>query len=161
MYTHLEDYIYDLYKSIGITTPEQLDMLQIARKLGVEIIYRKTIFRFENEIILVPGTTKEEWMDFGHELCHYLRHCGNQANLHPLFIELQEWQAENFTMHFCVPTFMLRKLKLPYNRQAAIYLISSTFNVDLAFAEKRLNRYINKLYSGGYLIEDKRQQVYK
>lgn len=159
MYTHLEDYIYDQYKSIGITEPEQLDMRYIARKLGVDIVYRKTIFRFGNEVVLTPGTPAEEWMNFGHEICHYLRHCGNQANMNPLFIELQEWQADNFALHFCVPTFMLNRIRLPPDRLAAVYFIAETFNVEIEFAEVRLERYLQKLYSGGFQIAEKQDQI--
>lgn len=151
MRTHLEDYIYNQYQSIGINTPEQLDMLVIAKRLGVEIVYKETIFRFNNEIVLSPGSPQEEWINFGHEICHYLRHCGNQAVMHPLFVELQEWQADNFAMHFCVPTFMLDRIRLPPDRQEAIQLISDTFNVDYEFAEKRLERYSQKMYCAGII----------
>ncbi|MFF5993426.1 ImmA/IrrE family metallo-endopeptidase [Lysinibacillus sp. KU-BSD001] len=144
MYTHLEDYIYKLYNSIGITHPAELDMLLIAKKIGVEITYRKSVFRFDNEIILVKGTQREEWMDFGHEICHFLRHCGSQLNMHPLFINLQEYQATYFAYHFCVPTFMLDNLKgLTANK------VMQLFNVDFDFAYRRLEMYKNKVYTEG------------
>lgn len=141
MYSHLEDYIFTLYKSIGITQPTEIDMLLIAKKLGVEIVYSKSAFRFDNEINLVRGTKYEEWMEFGHEICHFLRHSGCQLNMHPLFIELQEWQAENFMYHFCVPTFMLQDLDLSRNRKKAIWEIERTFNVSHEFAEQRLEKF--------------------
>lgn len=144
MGTYLEDYIQNLYKLIGVTIPSELEMPYIARKLGVKIVYRTSAFRFGNEIILVRGTKCEEWMEFGHEICHYLRHCGNQANMHPLFAELQEWQAENFMYHFCVPTFMLQKLNLPRNRKKAIWEIQKNFNVSYEFAEIRLEKFTQK-----------------
>ncbi|WP_371811524.1 hypothetical protein [Sporosarcina sp. Te-1] len=50
--------------------------------------------------------------------------------MHPLFIELLEWQADNFAMHFCVPTFMLDRILLPPDQKAAIHLIMETFKVD-------------------------------
>lgn len=142
LYTHLEDYIYNLYKSISITNSVDLDMFQVAKRLDVEIVYeeRKT-FYFDNEINLVRGTKRQEWMDFGHEVCHYLRHSGCQLKMHPLFVELQEWQAENFMYHFCVPTFMLRDLNLPRNRKKAIWEIQKNFNVSYEFAEIRLEKF--------------------
>ena len=152
MYSHLEDYIFTLYKSIGITQPTEIDLLLIAKKLGVEIVYSKTAFRFDNEINLVRGTKCEEWMEFGHEICHFLRHSGCQLNLDPLFVELQEWQADNFAMQFCVPTFMLQRIRLPPDHHHASLLISEIFNVDLAFAEKRLYRYLQKFYSTGLQV---------
>lgn len=144
MNTYLEDCIYNLYKSIGITSPTELDMLLIAKEIGVEIGYRKKPFRFDNEIILVRGTEREEWMEFGHEICHYLRHSGSQVNMHLLFLELQEWQAENFMYHFCVPTFMLRELDLPSDRNIAIWEIQKAFNVSYEFAELRLEKFVQQ-----------------
>ncbi|WP_342505909.1 ImmA/IrrE family metallo-endopeptidase [Sporosarcina sp. FSL K6-2383] len=141
MYSLLEDYIYDLYKSIGITKPSEMNMLLIAKELNVEIVYKENSFRFDNEIILVRGTAREEWMEFGHEICHFLRHSGNQLNMHPLFMRLQEWQAESFMYHFCVPTFMLRDLDLPRNRKKAIWEIQKAFNVSYEFAEIRLEKF--------------------
>lgn len=160
MYTQIEDYIYKMYKSIGINCPTELDMLSIAKKLGVEIIYKKTVFSFNNEIVLIKGTPRQEWVYFGHEICHYLRHSGSQLNMHPLFIELQEWQADNFMYHFCVPTFMLQRIRLPPDRNAATYLIVETFNVDYAFAEERLERYQRKLYTQGFKVPEKQTDSY-
>lgn len=141
MYSHLEDFIYNLYKSIGITNPSDLNMPLIAKELGVEITYKENAFRFDNEIILVRGTKREEWMEFGHEICHFLRHSGNQLNMHRLFVRLQEWQAESFMYHFCVPTFMLRTLDLPRDRRKAIWEIQKAFSVSYEFAEIRLEKF--------------------
>lgn len=145
MYTHLEDYIHGLYKSINVANPVDLDMLQVARKLGVHIVYeRRRVFCLEDEINLVRGTKRQEWMDFGHEVCHYLRHSGSQLNMSPLFIELQEWQANNFMYHFCVPTFMIENMDLPDDRKQAARIIYNSFNVSLAFAERRIDKWISQ-----------------
>ncbi|WP_245828914.1 ImmA/IrrE family metallo-endopeptidase [Salipaludibacillus agaradhaerens] len=138
MYTHVEDYINKLFKSIGVKNPTDLDMHTIANKIGVKIQYKEHPFRFNNEVLLSKGSQKQQWMDFGHEVGHYLRHCGSQAILNPLFIELQEWQANNFAYHFCVPTFMLDKLTI-HNA----YDIVNMFNVDHPFASKRLDMYLS------------------
>ncbi|MEK4150034.1 ImmA/IrrE family metallo-endopeptidase [Robertmurraya sp. FSL W8-0741] len=141
MYTHLEDYIFDLYTSIGVYTPADLDMHTIAKKIGVKISYKSKPFRFDNEIILNEGTKCEEWMDFGHETSHYLRHCGNQLSMPKLFIDLQECQATHFAYHFCVPTFMLDNLRV-----RNVYEVMNLFNVDFDFALKRLEMYKNRQY---------------
>lgn len=39
VYTHLEDYIKDLFTSINVTNPKQLDPTIIGPKLGYEVIY--------------------------------------------------------------------------------------------------------------------------
>ncbi|MHC8517044.1 ImmA/IrrE family metallo-endopeptidase [Sporosarcina sp. ITBMC105] len=151
VYSHLEDYIIDLYKEIGISRPSQLNIALIAKRLNI-IIYP---IGWTSEAIYVNGrqyiylnkhlTTEQRWQDFAHELGHILRHSGNQRKLHPLFVELQEWQADNFMYHFCVPTFMLRRIRLPPDKDTAICLIARTFNVEFEFAEERLKRYLNKL----------------
>lgn len=155
MYTHIEDYIYELYSSIGVNGPDDLDMSLIARKLNVEIVYKQSAFRFENEIILVRGNKCEEWIDFGHEMCHFLRHCGSQLTMHPLFRKLQEWQADYFAYHFCVPTFMLKNIK-----GVSVYDIMNLFNVDFDFACKRLEMYKSKLIFWG-LNNGRRNRVGK
>lgn len=133
MYTHIEDYIYELYTSIGVKNPNDLDMRFIAKQLGVDIVYKRKSFRLDNEIILVRSGEREEWMEFGHEICHFLRHVGSQLNMPPLFRQLQEWQANYFAYHFCVPTFMLDRL-FNYNLSD----IMNLFNVGYEFASKRL-----------------------
>ncbi|MCJ8008940.1 ImmA/IrrE family metallo-endopeptidase [Lederbergia wuyishanensis] len=144
MYSHLEEYIYELYTSIGVENPSDLNMKFIAKKLGVKIIYKKRAFRLENEILLTNGTKSEEWVEFGHEICHFLRHVGNQLNMHSLFRNLQEWQSDYFAYHFCVPTFMLVDFEFPRYSEQAIQQIAQSFNVTIEFARTRFNMYQNK-----------------
>lgn len=141
MYTHLEDYIFRIFSSIGVKQPKDLDMHTIAQKLGVEIVYRNKAFRIYDEIVLFRSNSRQEWQLFGHEVCHFLRHSGNQLLMNQLFVDLQEWQASHFAYHFCVPTFMLDKLVI-HN----VYDIVKQFNVDYEFAMKRLEMYQNKQY---------------
>lgn len=140
MNTYLEDYIYSLLKAIKITDPKELTINNVASKLGLTVVYRRKPYRFDDEIILQHGTSQQEWQLFAHELCHYLRHSGNQLNMNPLFVELQEWQADNFTYHFCVPTFMLEEIDLPKQKIEAIGVIAETFGVEYEFARIRLEK---------------------
>lgn len=143
IYTHLEDYINNLYRSINISYPHQLDIYVIAKRLGIKIIHKKTSFRFGPIIILSCETKQQCWEKFGHELSHYVGHVGHQLNMHYLFRELQEFQAKRFAYHFCVPTFMLNELK-----GVSAYDIAILFNVEYRFALNRLEMYKNKLYGG-------------
>lgn len=144
MYTHLEDYVMNLYKTLNVSTPNQLDMFAIAKMIGVDIVYRETIFRLGNEVILQNNNLSEQWMDFGHELAHVLLHSGIQLNMYPMYREYQEWRADLFALHFCVPTFMLEQLNLPSTRNEAIGLIAKEFCVSFEFAEVRLGKWLNK-----------------
>lgn len=144
MYSYLEEYIIRLYRSIGINSPTQLDQFVIAASLGVEISYRQSVFRFGNEVILRNNSSRQQWMDFGHELGHVLLHSGSQLNMYPLYREYQEWRADLFALHFCIPTFMLEKMKLPHTRSETIGLIAHEFNVSHKFAETRLDKWMNQ-----------------
>ncbi|MCI2256560.1 hypothetical protein L2D08_19675 [Domibacillus sp. PGB-M46] len=50
------------------------------------------------------------------------------ASLH--FVQLQEWQAKTFTLHFCMPTFMLEKLDLLLDKRLAVNKAAELFNVE-------------------------------
>ncbi|MCF3942161.1 ImmA/IrrE family metallo-endopeptidase [Oceanobacillus alkalisoli] len=140
MYTHLEDYIRELLSTIKVHSPPDLTIENVASKLKLEVVYRRKSYRFGNEIILQPGTEQQEWQLFGHELCHYLRHAGTQLLMHPLFIDLQEYQANYFAYHFCVPTFMLEQFK-----EVNHYEIMENFNVEEGFALRRIEMYERKM----------------
>ncbi|KMY56175.1 hypothetical protein AC623_10705 [Bacillus sp. FJAT-27231] len=148
--TRLEDYIFSLYQSIHIYEPEHLNMELIASRLGVDVEYingaSKTIHMSENPLILINRhlTPEAQWQDFGQELGHLLRHCGNQMCLPLPFIELQEWQANNFALHFCIPTFMMEQLDFPWRKQEVIYLLARTFTVEFSFAARRLERWLQQ-----------------
>ncbi|WP_203363688.1 ImmA/IrrE family metallo-endopeptidase [Bacillus sp. REN10] len=148
--TLLEDYIFSLYQSIHIYKPDQLDMKVIAKRLGIDIEYinnsSKTLLGSLETLILIDQRLppEKQWQDFGHELGHLLRHCGSQLTLPPPFIKMQEWQANNFMYHFCVPSFMLEKLSFPWRKKEVIAVIAHTFNVDIEFATERLERWLRQ-----------------
>ena len=142
--THLEDYIYHLYKKMEINNPEKIDMHLIAEKLNIRIVYGSTVFCYRNYIMLKHSCARQQWQSFGHELAHVLLHSGNQMDMYPMYREYQEWRADLFALHFCIPTFMLEKLNLPSTRNEAISMIANEFGVSLKFAEVRLDKWLNK-----------------
>jgi Zn-dependent peptidase ImmA (M78 family) len=143
----LEDWVYQLYKQIGIYSPDQLDVQIIADRLGIQLEFWEVSSRLYKKKLIIDSrlTPEEQWQDFAHEICHKLRHAGNHMVMPDMFLELQEFQANHFSFHFCVPTFMLRKLNFQKSRKETVYLIASIFNVTYAFAEKRLVMYENKM----------------
>lgn len=144
IYTHLESYIRDLYKMLSINDPRQLDIEKIASMLNINVYYGTSNYRVGNNVILKKSTKQREWQMFAHELCHCLRHVGNQLNMHYLFVDLQEYQADHFAYHFCVPTFMLANL-----REVSVDIITRLFNVEYDFALRRLEMYQSKILSKG------------
>lgn len=147
----IEDYIENFLHSLSIFVPEQLNMTLIAQKLNIWLHFApfgsRAIFRDDLPTIIIDNrnTAYQQWEDFGHELCHLLFHVGNQLCMPKLFLDYQEAKANNFMLHFCIPTFMLRKLDFPETRMESIYLIAKTFNVTFHIAEQRLLHYENQL----------------
>ncbi|MCP3763857.1 ImmA/IrrE family metallo-endopeptidase [Domibacillus sp. A3M-37] len=145
--SHLEDFIENLYMEISITSPKQLNIKLIARRLNIEVEYSyKTSKCAEIGGIMMIRLNEnlskaEQWQEFAHELCHLLRHSGNQTLLPFPFVQLQEWQANTFALHFCIPTFMLQEIDLPFHKRLAVTQIAETFGVEYSFAEERLLLY--------------------
>ncbi|WP_336822993.1 ImmA/IrrE family metallo-endopeptidase [Sporosarcina sp. USHLN248] len=150
---HMEAYVYKLLTNLDITHPLQLNMFDISDKLGVYLhLYegssRGIIDGDEKYIFLNKNLSPPELQqDFGHELYHLLHHAGDQRKMHQLFIQLQEWQANNFMYEFCVPTYMLQRVNLPLDKTDAIKMIVALFNVTPIFAAERLNRYYHRLFA--------------
>ncbi|MDC7795047.1 ImmA/IrrE family metallo-endopeptidase [Bacillus altitudinis] len=136
--THLDDWIEAFYHQINIKNPSELDLLDIAYRSNLKVEFLNISSRYYAGTIIIDNrlSPQEQWQDFGHELCHALRHEGNQLIMPPLFRELQEMQAKRFAYKFCIPTFMLRHLKININNP--LYEISSAFNVTYMFAKKRI-----------------------
>lgn len=143
-YNLLEEYIKKMYTSIGIYHPHQLDMEIITSRLGMSLVYYdKRSVQAEGVMFIDERISKvEQWQEFCHELCHALYQVGNQHIMPPPFRLYQEWKADSFMLHACVPTFMLDRFDIPSNESKAIYLIQKTFNVEYDFAKKRLELYL-------------------
>lgn len=156
-YTHLEDYIKNLYLNIGIVKSEQIDINTIATRLRIKVILVPfNSMRANNVICINESITKEEqWEVFGHELCHALLHSGNQFGIPSSLREYQEWKANNFALHFCVPTFMINQLELPNTYQESVSLLRETFHLSTKFACKRLDRYITNNHNLEYCFYKK------
>lgn len=149
-YNNLEDYIKQLLNSIGIYHPHQLNMETVSTRLGIVVhrIPHKSMCVEDNIFLNSALDDRECWEEFGHELCHAKWHAGNQVFIHALMRELQEWKAENFSQHLCIPSFMLNQIKLPDHESEAIWLIMETFGVTRDFAKKRLEQYLRNLIFG-------------
>lgn len=145
--TLLEDSIKEFYQKLNIYTPKQLSMREIARKLNIKLTFINISSRtYKGEIIIDSRLSPEEqWADFAHELCHVLLQYGNQIiTLNSLFLEYQEWKANNFALHFCVPTFMLLEYKINSINEG-VPLIKDKFGVRKEIAEKKLDHFRNQL----------------
>jgi Zn-dependent peptidase ImmA (M78 family) len=145
--TPLEQDVKDLYHSLSVIRPDQIELLEIAARLNIWI----SLGRFSSKAKSYKGfysididsriSESEQWEVFGHELCHILRHGGNQLWMPKEFRDFQEVKANNFALHFCVPTFMILDSGLPHTWNEAILYVMETFNVTEPFARKRLEHF--------------------
>jgi len=156
--TYTEDFIENLYTHLGIFLPNQLDLKEITFRLDIQLYYWKNPSQvlFYNDkayIFLYENLSKQQmWQEFCHELCHALWHSGSQKVMPYYWIQYQEWKADNFMLHACVPTFMLKKLLLPSEINKAAQFISEQFNVEPELAYKRLQHYSDNHYEERYAL---------
>ncbi len=142
-----EKHIYRLYKYINVVSFDQLTIDYISMALNIKMhywndtssiaIYKNNYKMFINENLNKP----RQWQEFGHEMNHYIYDEGNQLHLPDTYKTYQESKADYFAYHFCVPTFMLAKLK-----GVTAYDIMILFNVEFDFALRRLEMYKNKVF---------------
>ncbi|MFF3102602.1 ImmA/IrrE family metallo-endopeptidase [Viridibacillus arvi] len=151
-YSHLEEYVRIFYEKLNILQPVDINMLQIAKELHIQVFYwpnpSQSLYFSQSGYIFLNNqlSSQRHWQDFCHELCHVLFHRGDQMNLPSLFREYQEYKANNFSLHTAIPTFMLEQIKLPNDFYQAVLIIQDTFNVEGDFAKKRLEGYLMKYF---------------
>lgn len=148
-YNHLEEYVCRFLHLIDVYSPHQLNLENVHTRLGLQLFYiPHNSMAIDGAVFLDNRKTEsEQWEDFAHEICHVIFHAGDQAVLPLPMREYQEWKAENFAQHLCIPTFMLERLNLPAYEKDAVWMIMETFGVTRIFAEKRLRQYVSNLYS--------------
>jgi len=145
-----ETKVMKFYKKIKILKPAQLSIEKISRKIDISIVD----WEYSSEVVRWQGKTKvflngelndrQKWQEFGHEMKHVLFDVGRQEFLPEKFVYFQEYKADHFAYHFCIPTFMLEQMKPLTTR-----IIMSDFNVEYSFAAKRLEMYQNRIISKG------------
>ncbi|MBA9087711.1 Zn-dependent peptidase ImmA (M78 family) [Fontibacillus solani] len=87
--TLLEEFVEQLYCQAGILKPEQLTVEELSQRLDVWVHFEDVTSRALESI---PGMysmfldsrlpAEQQQLDFLHELCHLLRHAGNQVIMH-------------------------------------------------------------------------------
>jgi|GEM_PF-555447 Zn-dependent peptidase ImmA (M78 family) len=147
--SHLENWITEKYIELGIMSPGDLEPHNIATKLNVDL-YKHPVASFSireggvNYIFLKDSDPYNERVQFFHELCHLLRHSGNQLGIMPqTFRELQERDANHFTQYAAMPLHMLTDFK--FESPDIIYELSEIFCVPISFAAYRLENIKRKL----------------
>ena len=143
-HTQLEEYVHQLYSSVAIRTPENINMFDIAKKLNIRLYLwdecsESSRYKGVYRIFLDKRLeTCKQWSEFAQQLCCVLKKAGTQLEISPLSYALTQISANHFTYHFCIPTFMLKKLSLPKEKRQAVAYVSKVFNVEAELAESRL-----------------------
>ncbi|WP_079708016.1 ImmA/IrrE family metallo-endopeptidase [Paraliobacillus ryukyuensis] len=150
--TDLETWLENLYKKHGILTLSDLTINNVSRKLKVDIIFMenaKELAIWDEEdaaIFLNPNKSNEEVRAiFFHELCHPLRHYGDQLEGIDTFTALQERQANQFMLYASMPFFMIKDMVMPqFDYQWGSFL-AHEFNVPLYLANKRADQLLQRI----------------
>jgi Zn-dependent peptidase ImmA (M78 family) len=147
--THLEDWIAHLYRVLDIFTPKDINHREICRPLHIHLAYKDVpscsveFGRFKCITLDKRKLNKMQREDFFHELCHLLRHNGDQLMMPKAFRELQEAQAETFTAYASLPYSMIKEYDL--KDRDIIYALSDDFEVSERLVVKRLSQIKDRL----------------
>ncbi|HAM79559.1 ImmA/IrrE family metallo-endopeptidase [Ornithinibacillus bavariensis] len=161
--TALEDWITKKYIRNKILTPAEINLEKIARIERIFINRKPMPARYDiygkYQAIVVDSrcTPEEQREQFFHELCHILRHVGHQSMLPKAFRQLQEWDANRFTMYAALPYFMVKKYD--FNNPRLIEDLAQDFKVTEELCIKRMEQIKRKIMSYSYIVE-KRYRVY-
>lgn len=154
----LEQWIEDLYKKNHITQTKHLSIEVLAKKFNIWIHYMnkrsKGIEASEGVYTMVIDSQQSvevQWLEFLHELCHLLRHAGNQTLMPEQFTMAQENEADRFIFYAAIPFFLVQRMTLPVNRGEAIGYIARKFKVPVHFAEERFEQIEDRVKQGELL----------
>lgn len=153
--TYLEEWVEGLYKQIGITSPSDLTIENVSARLRMGVTFApgvadEVIFDADYAHIFINSLhcPQRQWEVFCHELCHPLRHLGNQLLLPDEFRKWQERDAQAFQFYAAVPFFLLQKLELPNHEKELIDLLSVEFGVTHGFAKRRWEQVLRRIARG-------------
>ncbi|WP_433946176.1 ImmA/IrrE family metallo-endopeptidase [Paenibacillus sp. SN-8-1] len=151
--TELEQWISSRYIQHGILHPSDLDIDEVSAAFEVDLVeYEGPPFSCNmTDVIFLPKgmDTLTKRLVFFHELCHVLRHAGNQRHMPELFLQQQEIEAERFLQYAAAPFYMIKELPLGERQKEAVELISAEFALPYKFSYTRLlqiqNRILNQI----------------
>jgi len=149
-----EKFIKRIYESINICSPDQLTISNVAEKMNLGVDYWPYTSVFAEckgrcKVFINENLNKQQqWQDFSHEMGHYFQDGGCHRQFIRHYINYREIKADYFAYHFCVPTFMLLKIK-----GVDVYDVMNLFNVEFDFALRRLEMYKNKILENKIVYE--------
>lgn len=150
--TPLEHWISQRYRSKLILNPTDIDIEKIATAFNIDLqfAYCRSFSDNEERVIFldIRESLTYKRAAFFHELCHVLRHAGDQRKMTKLFRDAQEAEANVFTLYASMPFFMIAKMKLPERQTEAIEYLSEEFSVPFELALKRVEQINRRILQG-------------
>jgi len=155
--TEMELWISNKYRENGILTPYDMNLDLIASLFNVSIVYSggdtKAIFDEDGDCLLflnIHDDEIEQRTDFFHELCHPAMHVGNQRNLPPSFVGLQESQASLFQLYAAMPAYMLEEFNSIQYQSNYLKLLSEAFKFPHEFVNRRIEQIYRRIKQERY-----------
>ncbi|WP_052675919.1 ImmA/IrrE family metallo-endopeptidase [Paenibacillus sp. IHBB 10380] len=159
--TKTEQFVENLYEEIGITETHQLEIDELSKLLNIWVHYESVPSRAIESVkglstmfIDDRNNLVKQWLEFLHELCHLLRHAGNQTLMPKQFTDAQEREAERFVLYAAIPFSMLTRLTLPTCKSDAIAFVAHEFRVPLELAERRIEQFEHDNYQSKLMLEN-------
>ncbi|MDQ0090177.1 Zn-dependent peptidase ImmA (M78 family) [Paenibacillus anaericanus] len=153
--TPLEQWINTKFLARGIMTTINHDIERIAEAFEVALVYDICPSFSDNEdgVIFLNKHADDVTarVIFFHELCHVLRHAGDQRNMSVLFKSAQEIEADQFVLYAAIPFYLVAKLNIPDQRNEAIPYLADKFHVPLSLAEQRLDQIQRRVLQGSLI----------
>lgn len=143
--THLEQSIFNLYNSLNIWNPHEIDLELISESLSY---WNNQNFwpqsNYDSSSTLGLDVTcwcfirwKRSEGKIAHEICHCLNHVGNQLILPVSFI--QENQSQAGSAHLLMPLWMLSSFDLFMEYNQLVQFLSKVFRVSLSLLVNAYN----------------------
>lgn len=154
--TILEEFVEATYEAIGITSPDQITIEELSSCLNIWVHYKPVTSRaleaaggMYSMFLDDRLSPIQQRLDFLHELCHLLRHAGNQMSMPAAYTRMQELEAEQFVLYAAMPSSMVSHLTpiLP-TMESAIPTLSEVFNVPIELAAKRVEQIKQRIVEG-------------
>ncbi|MNI19233.1 hypothetical protein D3C73_726640 [compost metagenome] len=153
--TALEEWINTQYQYACIHYPSDLDVEMIADMFDIDVRYYEgpSVADYpedEKAVIFIDSrlnTTQHQREAFFHELCHPLKHVGDQDNMPRSFRDLQEMQAAQFQYYAAMPYYMLGEFK-HISPSLLVKTIAEEFMLPERFVERRLDQVKRRIHIG-------------
>lgn len=153
--TQIEEYQETLYRRIGVCHLSHLTIEEVASRLNVWLYFGPI---GSKALEVRPGmysvhidsrlNQQEQWLDFLHELCHLLRHAGDQSIMPEQFTRAQESEADAFMLYAAMPISMIRRLHLPASFDGCVELLANEFHVPVDAAARRMEQLQRRCLQG-------------